>query len=222
MTRRTKYIKPIRGRVLIECQRSVRYKAIIVEKPSDVARALHIPFYTSMKRGSLSFNDAVSPLDEAEFDSADMNLLVSVNVETQRISITAREAGLALRDGIQPGSIMFNELYGDAYVSQWIAGGTAAVVLSVKVIDRTRVEEIVKAIKSSLNLSDHEATAKLILSGYGKDNLNAFSSALKGTQTHACVSCIGNGNLISGKYPVSSHYLYCRLLTQSQAKKLLA
>lgn len=173
---------------------------MIVSKPSDVARALNIPFYPSMKRRSLSFNDAISPVDEAEFISADVNFLVIINVETQRLSITAEEGGLRLRDGIQPGSLLFNKTYGDSYVSQYIAGGTAAVVLSVRVLDRTRVEETVKAIKGSLNFNDHEASVKLMLNAYGKDNSNAFATALRGTKSHACASCIGDGNLITGEY----------------------
>lgn len=173
---------------------------MIVSKPSHVAHALNIPFYPCMKKGSLSFNDAVSPLDEAEFDSADVNFLITVNVETRRLSMAADKGGLRLRDGIQPGSLLFNETYGDSYVSQYMAGGTAAVVLSIRVLDRTRVEETLKAIKGSLSLNDHEASAKLVLNAYGTDSLNAFATALNGTKSHACVSCIGNGNLITGKH----------------------
>ncbi|KAH8807213.1 hypothetical protein F5884DRAFT_899651 [Xylogone sp. PMI_703] len=176
---------------------TVNYRIIIADKLSDVASALNIPFYPSIKRESISFNDAVSAIDEEEFYSADVNFIVIINVETRRLSITVEEGGLRLRDGVQLGNLLFNEIYGDSYVSQYIAGGTAAAVLSISVLDRTRAEETIKTIKESLKLNDHEASAKLMLDAYGKDKSNAFATALKGTKTHACVSCIGNGNLIN-------------------------
>lgn len=171
----------------------------MVNTYGEVARALSIPTYPSIKERRICLDESVFPVDEVEFDAADMNILVTVNVETYRTSITPQNDGLKLKNGIPAGSLLFNELFGDSYVSQVVSGGTAAAVLSIQSLDRSKVQETVKVVKESLNLNDQEASAKLILTSYNKDKPNAFTAALKGTKSHACVSCVGNGNLVTGQ-----------------------
>lgn len=77
---------------------------------------------------------------ETTFNSADINILIAVRVVSSERYMQADELKMPLGGGIQPGTHLFNETYGDSYYSGIVEGGIAVVVLSIAVLGRHKVK----------------------------------------------------------------------------------
>lgn len=136
---------------------------------------------------------------ETTFNSADINILIAVRVVSSDRYMQADELKMQLGGGIQPGTHLFNETYGDSYYSGIVEGGISVVVLSIAVLDRHKVKETVDALEHLLDLKNDENPVESMLEASRERSSNPLALALKGTKTHASVSCSGNGYLKVGK-----------------------
>ncbi|KAF4466991.1 hypothetical protein FALBO_6140 [Fusarium albosuccineum] len=178
---------------------NVYYESKIVHNLSEVASCLGISLHSSIKRGFLSFEDSVCVVDETTFNAADTNVLIAVYVVNRERCMRPDELKMETESGRQPGTRLFNEIYGDSYYSELVEGGIAIVVLSITVVDRSKVKETVDALEHSPEFgNDKELSVKSILDAYRPGCSSQFALALKGTRTHASVSCSGNGYLETG------------------------
>ncbi|KAJ4256870.1 hypothetical protein NW762_008966 [Fusarium torreyae] len=173
----------------------VQYESKIVHKLSEVASWLGIPYYPAIKKGVLELEDSVCVADETTFNSADANILIAIRVVNSKRCMRKDELKVRAEGGEWPGT-HFNEIFGDSYCSELVEGGIAVVVLSITVLDRSEVKRTVELLEKSLHVkNDKKDSVKSILAAYRAGNSNSFSQALKGTRTHASVSCSGNGFL---------------------------
>ncbi|KAI8681752.1 hypothetical protein NCS55_00428200 [Fusarium keratoplasticum] len=171
----------------------VSYSARVVEKLSDVVEGMNVSYCSSIKKGTVAVSGSSSTIDETTFKMADLNIVVTVKV-TNQTTVIKENAEFQHIDGIEPGSTLFNESYGDSYISGFIKGGEFTGIISLKVLDRSRVESTVKAIKSGLDAKD-KAAEGLTLNTYGSDSSTELSTALKNTESHVSVAWMGGGQV---------------------------
>ncbi|KAM0424831.1 hypothetical protein ACHAPT_009887 [Fusarium lateritium] len=171
----------------------VSYSARVVEKLSDVVEGMNVSYCSSIKKGTVAVSGSSSTIDETTFKTADLNVVVTVKV-TNQTTVIKENAEFQDIKGIEPGSALFNESYGDSYISGFIKGGEFTGIISLKVLDRSRVESTVKAIKSSLDTKDKTADG-LTLNTHGSDSSTELSAALKNTESHVSVAWMGGGQV---------------------------
>ncbi|KAI6773107.1 hypothetical protein HG530_004065 [Fusarium avenaceum] len=187
--------KRVEASLIDQSDSSVHYEFKVVHRLSEIASCLGVSYHSCIKRRSLSLENAVSVVDETTFNSADINILIAVRVVSSERYMQADELKMQLGGGIQPGTHLFNETYGDSYYSGIVEGGIAVVVLSIAVLDRHKVKETVDALEHLLDLKNDENPVKSMLEAYREGSSNPLALALKGTETHASVSRSGNGYL---------------------------
>ncbi|KAH8662562.1 hypothetical protein BX600DRAFT_399566, partial [Xylariales sp. PMI_506] len=173
----------------------VSYSARVVEKLSDIVESMNVSYCSSIKKGTVAVSGSSSTIDETTFKSADLNLVVTVKV-TNQTTIIKDNAEFQKIEGIEPGTTLFNESYGDSYISGFIEGGEFTGIISLKVLDRTRVDSTIKTIKSSIDSGDKSAAAgEMTLDTHGSGSSKSFSSALRNTESHISVSWMGGGQI---------------------------
>ncbi|KAG4289978.1 hypothetical protein FPRO06_04800 [Fusarium proliferatum] len=177
-------------------QNDVAYVFQIVHNISDVARCLEISSYSSIQKGLLLLEDSVCIIDETIFKSADTNILMAVRVVSRERRMPHDGLKMNMEGGVQPGTYVFNEIYGDSYYSKLVDGGIAVAILSITVLDKSNVKGTVDKLESSLDTSDgEESLIKKFIDAYQEGSSNSLALALEGTRTHASLSCTGNGYL---------------------------
>ncbi|KAK7427385.1 hypothetical protein QQZ08_006154 [Neonectria magnoliae] len=137
---------------------------------------------------TVSVSGSSSTIDETTFKSADLNIVMTVKKTRSFRNI----------DGIEPGSTLFNKSYGDSYISGFIQGGEFTGIISLKILDRTQVESIVKAIKSGIVSKEKTAATELTLNTHGSDSSSNLAAVLKNTESHVSIAWIGGGQVKDG------------------------
>lgn len=99
---------------------------------------------------------------------------------------------------VEPGSATFNQTYGDSYISGFVTGGEFTGIVSIKVIDRTKVSTTVNSIKSALAKSN-EAT-ELTFSPTDSIANNSLSSVMTGIESTISVAWMGGGQVKDREY----------------------
>lgn len=100
----------------IDASQVVSYSSRLVEKISDVVRAMNISAGSSIKCGSLESSGNSLSVDEVKFVSSDLNVLVSVKVINQTIG-PVDQAVFNPIEHVQVDNDKFLEVYGDCYIS---------------------------------------------------------------------------------------------------------
>ncbi|KAF7554228.1 hypothetical protein G7Z17_g3072 [Cylindrodendrum hubeiense] len=172
----------------------VSYSSRVVEKLSDVVEGMNVSYCSSIKKGTVAVSGSSSTIDETTFKAADLNIVVTVKV-TNQTTVIKENAEFQNIDGIEPGSTLFNESYGDSYISGFIQGGEFTGIISIKVLDRTQVESTVKAIKSGIDSKEKTAATELTLNTYGSDSSSNLAAVLKNTESHVSVAWMGGGQV---------------------------
>ncbi|KAL2689450.1 hypothetical protein Neosp_003504 [[Neocosmospora] mangrovei] len=132
---------------------------------------MNVSYCSSIKKGTVAVSGSSSTIDETTFKTADLNIVVTVKV-TNQTTVIKENAEFQRIEGIEPGTTLFNESYGDS----------------------SRVESTVKAIKSGLDAKDKVAEG-LTLNTYGSDYSTKLSTALKNTESHVSVAWMGGGQV---------------------------
>ncbi|KAF5004996.1 hypothetical protein FDECE_8521 [Fusarium decemcellulare] len=181
----------------------VSYSARAVEKLSDVIQTMNVSYPHSIKKGSVTMSGSNTAIDEATFKSADINLIVTVKVTNQTTLIKSNARFVPMK-GIDPGSQMFHDSYGDSYISGFIEGGEFTGIISIKVIDRSNVDLTVNKIKARLDAKDSStAPTEFTLNSNDAFSSNGSASVMGKTESHIHVSWMGGGQIKDG----SSNYL---------------
>ncbi|KAF2839890.1 hypothetical protein M501DRAFT_1003380 [Patellaria atrata CBS 101060] len=173
---------------------TVSYTARVVDKLSDVIESMNVSYSASIRRGTVEVSGNTNTIDETTFKGSDLNAVVSVKVVNETVSIPDGCKFLELKN-VLPGSSKFNEIYGDCYISGYIEGGDFTSIVSVKVLDRSNVDGVIKKIKGNISSSSEEEVNFETL----PVGLTDLTSSLKDTshekETSISVSWTGGGKI---------------------------
>ncbi|KAK6526471.1 hypothetical protein TWF694_005057 [Orbilia ellipsospora] len=170
----------------------VAYSSRFVEKLSEVVESMNVSYSSSIKKGTVEVGGNSSAVDESKFKESDLNVVISVKVvnQTTVLEDTAEFHGM---DRVLPGTEKFDEIYGDSFISGFIEGGDLLGIVSMKVLDRSKVSNVSSEIKQGLNTAAGEKDWTLSTSagqGFWKN-----SSASKDTETNISVNWMGGGQI---------------------------
>lgn len=147
---------PAKEKPGIDTSQTVSYSSHVVNRISDITRSMGISTGSSIKSGSIALSGNASSIDESKFAESDMNIVISVKVVNQTTTLNKKPefneptAGTIQRSDNKG----FHETYGDCYISGFIEGGDLHGVISIKVLDSSKKEEVKAQIMGDLNNSD--------------------------------------------------------------------
>lgn len=94
----------------------VTYSSKFVERLSDIVSTMNISYSAAIKKGTIEVSGNGNTIDEDKIKASDINLVVSVQVINQTMTLKDTAEFQAL-EGVQPGSPTFNDAFGDCYIS---------------------------------------------------------------------------------------------------------
>ncbi|KAK6351524.1 hypothetical protein TWF718_004682 [Orbilia javanica] len=116
----------------------VRFVARFVNNLSEIIEDMNISAARTIKRGRIDGIGGDSFIDVEKFKQADLNFYIRVRVTNQKIDV---------RDALQfnPEWIIveneFTECFGDTFISGFIDGGEFNALLSIKVLNKTKIKD---------------------------------------------------------------------------------
>ncbi|PSK46445.1 hypothetical protein B9Z65_5413 [Elsinoe australis] len=154
--------------------------------------SLNISYSDSIKRGTVEIAGNGNYMNEDKIKASELNAVVSVKVvnQTETIDDNCEFQGI---DGVEPGKSAFNDILGNCYISGFIEGGDFTGIISMRVLDRSKTEEVKKTIRSAADYGQDEDF--LVDGSFGFSG--ATLEALKQTETTISVSWMGGGQVKS-------------------------
>ncbi|KAK6508954.1 hypothetical protein TWF481_003722 [Arthrobotrys musiformis] len=170
----------------------VAYSSRFVEKLSEVVDTMNISYSSSIKKGTIELAGNTSAVDESTFKQSDLNVVVSVKVvnQTTILQDTSKFKDL---EGVKPGTEEFNDIYGDSFISGFIEGGDFLGVVSIKVLDRSKVGEVARELKKGMNTMKSEG--EFTLSDIPESGSFGSASASRETEASISVNWMGGGEI---------------------------
>ncbi|KAB5590304.1 hypothetical protein CTheo_6242 [Ceratobasidium theobromae] len=174
---------------------TVAYSSQIVTKISDITRTMGVSSSSSIKHGSIAVSGNASSIDESKFVESDLNIIVSVKVVNRKhryCSLNSSESytwGKKRPDGMNP---------------RFIEGGDLHGVISIKILDSSKKEEVKAKIIGDINSSSPGAY------GFNPSGINdsALSRNMSETETTISVNWSGGGNIKEDEEEWSLDSLY--------------
>jgi hypothetical protein len=163
-----------------------------VEKLSDVVEGMNLSYCSSIKKGTVEVSGSTTTINENSFKSSDLNAVISVKVTNQTITSDSNAEFLPI-EGINAGSATFNQTYGDSYISGFVNGGEFTGIVSIKVIDRSKVAKTVNEIKSAL--AKAKQREEVVFSPVDSMSLSGLSSCMTGVESTISVAWMGGGQI---------------------------
>ncbi|MCJ1390224.1 hypothetical protein MMC18_003082 [Xylographa bjoerkii] len=194
----------------------VTYSSKFVERLSDIVSSMNISYSSAIKKGTIEVAGNGNSIDEDKIKASDINLVVSVQVINQT-TILENSAEFQELANVQPDSQAFNEAFGDCYISGFIEGGDFSSIISMRCIDRTKTNSVVRAIKKMAKSSEPEDFS---MDSYSFSNSFSTSDALKDTETTMSVNWMGGGQIKNGNttWDVNSVFAAAAAFPQNVAK----
>jgi hypothetical protein len=119
---------------------TVAYSSRIVNKISEVTKSMNISAGSSIRNGGINLAGNSLEVDEVKFAASDINIVVSCKVINQQTEVLDRAEFNAPKGTY--GSERFNDVYGDSYISGFIEGGDLHGIVSIKVLDVSKREQV--------------------------------------------------------------------------------
>lgn len=118
---------------------------------------------------------------------SDINFIVSVKV-TNELPMCTPHMEFHLIDGLDPDQ--FSSIYGDCFIAGFLEGGEFSAIVSIKVLDKTKVSRVKTAAEMQLSTGQY---SKPFNSGAqaGKENDDLWTD----TDVSVSVSWSGGGNI---------------------------
>lgn len=163
----------------------VTYSSRFVDKLSDVTDAMNISGSLSIKTSTIGGKASGSYVDSDKFKSSDINFHLQVRVTNQihdakNYNVFNKIEGL---DGSR-----FAEVYGDSFISGWEEGGELNAIVSIKVLDKSKIFQVKAAIEAEMTTPS--------ISGEVKAQVDIAKSSLnKETETTVAVNWSGGGSI---------------------------
>ncbi|KAM7211204.1 hypothetical protein V8F06_013414, partial [Rhypophila decipiens] len=161
---------------------------------------MNLSYSSSIKKGTIEISGNSTSVDENTFKLSDLNVVVSVRVVNQTITIEDQSTFVPLTNQ-EATAARFNEIYGDSYVSGFIEGGDFSGIVSIKVIDRSNVSNVVNTIKASLlstgNSKNSPEAADFTLGPSGPlgDNIASTELRHRESETTISINWMGGGQI---------------------------
>ncbi|KAF5696104.1 hypothetical protein FMUND_15782 [Fusarium mundagurra] len=121
----------------------------LFERMSEVIDTMDISRAATITTGEMEVHGHMNLLDDAKIDDADINMIVSVRVMSEIISLKGSARFLPI-DGMETGSPRFNETFGDSYISGFITGGMLTSIISFTASNPDRKDKLIEAVKKGL------------------------------------------------------------------------
>jgi hypothetical protein len=118
---------------------TVKYSSRQVEKLSDVLDSMNISGSLAIKHGTIQGSGAGAFVDTNKFLESDMNFLLQVKVINQT-QILEESYEFQKLDNVP--SSKFTDVFGDCFISGFLAGGEFNALISIKVLDKSRMKDI--------------------------------------------------------------------------------
>ncbi|KAH7038401.1 uncharacterized protein B0I36DRAFT_381409 [Microdochium trichocladiopsis] len=170
----------------------VTYSSKFVERLSDVVSSMNISYSAAIKKGTIEVSGNGNSIDEDKIKASDINLVISVQVINQTTTLKDSAKFLQM-DGVRAGSPEFNDAFGDCYISGFIEGGDFNSIISMRCLDRTKTNSIIRSIKKITKTKSEPQDFSM--DSYGLSDSLAGSSALKETETTISVNWMGGGQI---------------------------
>ncbi|KAG9125092.1 hypothetical protein FRC07_009006 [Ceratobasidium sp. 392] len=165
---------------------TVSYSSHIINRISDVARSMGISTGSTIKNGSIALGGNASSIDESKFAESHLNVVVSVKVINQNTEAGDQGIFIAEKAKTISDKAKFHETYGDSFIE----GGDLHGVVSIKVLDSTKKEEVKALITRDINSSDPDSM------GVDPSFLSSTSqTSLQGCETTIAVNWSGGGRI---------------------------
>ncbi|KAF4341606.1 hypothetical protein FBEOM_4508 [Fusarium beomiforme] len=167
----------------------VTYSSRFVDKLSDVTDAMNISGSLSIKTSTIGGKASGSYVDSDKFKSSDINFHLQVRVTNQIHD--AKDYCIfnkieSLKDD------RFAEVYGDSFISGWEEGGELNAIVSVKVLDKSKIFQVKAGIEAEMTTPS--------IAGKVKADVDIQKSNLgKQTETTVAVNWSGGGSI---KHPL--------------------
>ncbi|KAK5110590.1 hypothetical protein LTR85_000990 [Meristemomyces frigidus] len=134
----------------------VTYSSKCVNRLSEIVKSMNVSYSTSIKKGTVEVAGSSNTINEDKIKESDINAVVSVKVVNQT-TIVDETATFKKVDGILPGTADFNDRFGDCFISGFIEGGDFNGIVSMRVLDRSKTDDVTAKIKKSLSSSGGSA-----------------------------------------------------------------
>ncbi|EON70064.1 hypothetical protein W97_09330 [Coniosporium apollinis CBS 100218] len=170
----------------------VSYSSRFVEKLSDVVNSMNISYGSSIKRGTVEISGNASSVDEDKIKASDLNAIVAVKVVVNQTTTLTDSCRFKPIERMLPDSPRFNEVYGDCYISGFIEGGQFTGIMSIRILDRSKVEKTSASIKNAVSTG---SKGDFTLNSFNVAADGSGSGALKDTETTISVSWMGGGQV---------------------------
>jgi len=180
----------------------VTYSSRHVEKLSDVSDSMNISGCLAIKCGTILGSDLGAFVDTNRFYESDMNFLLQVKV-INHTPILEESYEFQKLDKVP--SSKFTDVFGDCFISGFLEGGEFSALISIKVLDKSRMEDIKAAYAvpacdvGGRDLISNRASFALSVGGVGieAEGEVAIKNAeiAQSTETTVSVSWCGGGVL---------------------------
>ncbi|EON69945.1 hypothetical protein W97_09210 [Coniosporium apollinis CBS 100218] len=119
---------------------NVTYVSDFIDKFSDITDSMNISGSVEIKYGPIAGGGKGSYLDVDKFKESDINFMIKVDVVNQTIETDKRTTKFNRIPNSKPAN--FNAVYGDSFISGWQEGGVFHGIVSMKVLDKSKLTEI--------------------------------------------------------------------------------
>ncbi|KAF5674113.1 hypothetical protein FCIRC_7882 [Fusarium circinatum] len=123
--------------------------SMLFDRVSEVADTMDISRAATITTGRMEVHGHMNAFNSAEIDDADISLMASVRVMSEITSLKGSARFLPI-DGMEAGSLRFNETFGDSYISGFITGGLFISIISFIASDPDRKDKLIEAVKKGL------------------------------------------------------------------------
>ncbi|CCO33674.1 hypothetical protein BN14_07759 [Rhizoctonia solani AG-1 IB] len=156
----------------------VSYSSRLVSKLSEVTRTMNITSGASIKAGAVTISGNQTSIDETKFSAADINAVIN---QTMRLSDNPQFNVIRGVGDEQK----FHQVYGDSYISGFIEGGEFHSIVSIRVLNSSRKEQIISSLKRKLGNTDPKSFT------ITSNKTSTFASEMKETETSIFVNWCG-------------------------------
>lgn len=169
-----------------DSNQSVTYSSWQIDHVSEIADAMNISSYALVKYATVEANANASMIHESRVHDSQLNYMVSVKVNNDSTE-TQENTEFQPIEGLPPER--FTQVYGDCFISGFLEGGDLQAVISIKVNDRNKLQQIKEAVDCRLSVP----AAPGLQVGAGNSVDNSSRKLFENTETTISVKSNGGG-----------------------------
>ncbi|KAI5776497.1 hypothetical protein EDC01DRAFT_463456 [Geopyxis carbonaria] len=128
-------------------KQNVTYTARFVDKLSDIVEATNLSPSFAIKSGTIGSPGKGAFIDTDQFKESDINFLIHVKVTNQTM---VQQENIRFQRLKNLPVDKFHDVFGDTFISGFLEGGEFTSLISLKVVDRKRKEEVKDQAKIAL------------------------------------------------------------------------